>query len=108
MARECPGCGKTIGRPVVDRSRVPQLAWYRFSRTRFRCPECGVELRPITRHTGYVLQALILIVFAICGGAAATGELDNFWTIALIVSGVVAIVILGAACGRYGFDYTAD
>lgn len=108
MSRECPSCGKTMGRLVVDRARRPGAARHEFSRSRFQCPECRAELKPSTRLSGYVLQGLILVVFLICWRMVASFGLDSTPSIIVIVTGCLTIGILAVACAKYGFSYLQD
>jgi hypothetical protein len=107
MLRQCPNCGKTMGRLVTNRSRSRSVAWYRFSRTRFYCPECNVELQPITRAIGYFLQGLMIVV--------ATSLLLLFnvtagrhpWVLALTIGcGISLILVLALVCTKWGFRYS--
>jgi hypothetical protein len=93
-----------MGRLVTDRSKPRESVWYRFSRGRFHCPECNVELRPITQPAGYILQALMI--------AVAAGLLLSFYEIkgrplAIATAfGISIILLLASFCSKWGFRYS--
>jgi hypothetical protein len=91
---------------VTSRSKPRGAAWSRFSRTGFHCPDCNVELRPITQPAGHILQALMIVVAA--GLLLALNAITGHpWLLALAIAlGISLILVLALFCSKFGFRYS--
>ncbi len=60
-SRQCPKCSASMGRLRV-RYTSEGVKWYRWVAPALRCPECDAAVVSVTRPTGYVLQAVMVVL----------------------------------------------
>jgi hypothetical protein len=105
--KQCPSCGAAMGRLSVSRKISNGAPWYRYSRTRLRCPVCKIELRARPRALGYLLQIVMILVMAgevVILNTNSVGERLRIVVVGLLIA---CLLLTATLCGRYGFRYTA-